>query len=111
MGDQLLRLGNPIAAVLFDQVRIAHAGIGVRVVEQDLRLRPVDKAVFLDAAGDPDRITSDVLQAGVIVKPEEVIAVLYFHKRGHARGVLIARPPGSYVANAGGVQVLPPSRL
>ncbi len=102
-GDGFLGLGDEVTALLFDEVRIADAHGGVEIVEKNLRFRPVDLAVPLDAATDPGRIAllivlpvgcADGRFAAVIVEPKQILPVTEFPDEVRGAGVLDAPPAG-----------------
>ena len=84
----LLGLGDPGAAVLLDEVGVAHADGGVVVVEENLGLRPVDGAAALDAAREPHGIAVAEVPPAVVVEPEQVLPVPALPQLGAGPGVL-----------------------
>ena len=89
--------------MIFNEIRVAGADIRVWMVEQNLRLRPMDEPISFHAAGNPSRIAVGVVRplagqnglAAVVVIPEQILSVAEFLTKLAARGCLIGRPPGS----------------
>ena len=63
-GHRFLRFSDEVAPVTFNEVGITHPNGGVVVVQQDLRLRPMNRAIFLKAAGNPARVAVAVVASG-----------------------------------------------
>src|ERR1035437_6324362 len=82
-GDALLGFGHEVPPAILDEIGITDASSGVVVIEQDLRLGPVNVAVLLDAAADPCGVAVEVVIpiggvdsfSAVVVIPEQELAV------------------------------------
>src|ERR1035441_6935956 len=81
--ESLLRFSYVELPVIFDEIRVAHARIGILVVKQDLRLRPVDMAFLFDTARNPRGVAVEIVipfgrmhrLAAMVVIPEKVFAI------------------------------------
>ncbi len=91
--NRLLRFRDVEAILFFDEVRVAHADVGIIIVEQDFGLRPFNhlavRRVDFAASHEPGRIAVIIRAAAllairaeladeasaVVVEPVEVTAV------------------------------------
>jgi hypothetical protein len=101
-GDFLLSFGNEDAVADFDVVGVAHPVADLRVIENDLGLRPVDVAVALHAAAHPDRVAVVVgaafpaggLSQHLAAVEAEPVKVLAVGKASHeVRAARVLHPP------------------
>ena len=85
-GDGLHGLGDVKFSAILHKIRIAYSDLGIHVVEQYLRLGPVDVSILFDSPGDPRRISVGIVIpwpgkyafAAVVVIPEQVLSVAEF---------------------------------